>query len=400
MTSLGRFGTLNPPSSVIGRGMAEASQSESNEVPGRTSDDEPEYTEVDEARKAHRRLFTLGLLALILAIVAFFFPRCDFGDDDGALGSGSGLTDEQLLALIEENCVIPGESGPAGEQGEPGATGATGAQGPAGEQGEPGATGATGATGAQGPAGEQGPCGPIGPAGPQGEAGTAGAQGEPGPTGPQGIQGVQGPRGSTGATGPAGPQGIPGPVGFGDFGSFWDQCTQVNPLATGAVPMLFDFVSVADGVFIPGAGGDACVSPNVPADDGGPTGSQGGSRISFSQSGVYNIQFSAQYTNLQGGSETLVEIWIRRNGLNVPWSNTHFYTISNTPRSVALVNWFVEVECDSSCDYYEIMWDPTVPNQPTHATLDTVLLADPLVSPAIPSIILTVNQVGNLVTSP
>ena len=147
MTSLGRFGTLNHPSSVIGRGMAEASQSEPNEVPSSTSDDEPEYTEVDEARKAHRRLFTLGLLALILAIVAFFFPRCDFGDDDGALGSASGLTDEQLLALIEENCAIPDESGPAGEQGEPGATGATGAQGPVGEQGEPGATGATGATG-------------------------------------------------------------------------------------------------------------------------------------------------------------------------------------------------------------------------------------------------------------
>lgn len=400
--------------------MSDTPESETGQESDVPVQDEPEYTEVDEARKAHRRLFGLGLLALVLAIIAFFFPRCDFSDDED-FGVGTGLTDEQLLALIEENCIIPGETGPAGEQGEPGAPGSSGAEGPEGEQGEPGATGRpgspgptgatgpagstgatgpAGATGATGPQGEQGICGPIGPAGPQGEAGPAGAQGEPGPAGPQGIQGVQGPRGLTGATGPAGPQGVPGPVGFGDFGSFWDQCTQVNSLATGAVPMLFDFVGVADGVFIPGAGGDACSSPNVPIDDGGPTGSQGGSRISFTQPGIYNIQFSAQYTNLQGGTETLVEIWIRRNGINIPWSNTHFYTISNSPRSVAMINWFVEVECDTSCDYYEIMWDPTQPNQPTLPTLDTVLLADPLVSPAIPSIILTVNQVGNLVTPP
>jgi hypothetical protein len=164
--------------------------------------------------------------------------------------------------------------------------------------------------------------------------------------------------------------------------------------------MYFDFEGSSNGVFIPGAGGESCSSPNIPREDGGPAGSQGGSRISFTEPGVYNIQFSAQYSNLQGGTATLLEVWIRQNGVDpgVAWSNTHFYTVANSPRSVALINWFVDVECDPTCDYYEIMWDPSEVdnsgNDRGTVLVDTVLLADPFVSPKIPSIILTVNQVG------
>ena len=355
------------------------------EVP---TQDEPEYTEVDEARKAHRRSFTLGLLALILAIVAFFFPRCDFDDDDADFGADTGLTDEQLLELIEENCIIPGETGSEGEQGEPGAAGATGSQGPAG---------------ATGPQGEQGTCGPIGPAGPRGEDGRAGAQGEPGAQGIQGIQGVQGPRGSTGATGPAGPKGDtgdtgpagpPGTGGLGLFGSFYDTCTQPASSANTAYPFRFnntDFPS-STGVTITGTAGTdgrtfGCVSGS---------GSAGRPTITFSGSGVFNIQFSAQYWRTQGGTGADISIWLKKNGQNLDWTNTDFTTESNNEKRVAVINWFVPVECDPTCDSYEIWWSSTQDNM-------ELLAVPPVTSPtrpAIPSLILTVNQVGNLPASP
>jgi len=343
--------------------------------------DQQDYTEVDEARKAHRRLFGLGLLALVLAIIAFFFPRCDFSDDED-FGAGTGLTDEELRELIEENCIIPGEAGPAGEQGEPGAPGPSGAQGPEGEQGA---------------------CGPIGPAGPQGEAGSAGAQGEPGPAGPQGIQGAQGPRGLTGATGatgpagpagptgPQGPQGIPGGVGFGDFGAFWDQCIQQGTLQDVEYPFLFSHSETFnDGVYITEADGDACLNPSTLV------GSPGGSQIRFTTPGIYNIQFSAQYWKTQGGTATDISIWLKKNGVNVPWTNTDFTTVSNSSKQAAVVNWYVPVTCNITCDRYSISWSAN------NEKMELLAVA-PQVSPtrpAIPSIILTVNQVGNLVTPP
>lgn len=407
-SSMGRYS-----SAVAESGYEEMSDFPESDFPpagvdGTVVSPEDEQPEVDEARKAHRRLFTLGLLALILAIIAFFFPRCDF-DDDERFGAGTGLTDEQLLALIEENCVIPGVPGPVGEDGSPGEVGSpggsgvpgpagedgepgtSGGQGPAGEQGEQGESGATGSPGPSGAQGEPGVCGPIGPAGPtgsagaQGEAGPAGSQGDPGPAGPQGLQGVAGPTGPRGATGPVGP---PGTGGLGGFGAFWDQCTQYSPDSGGALAMRFSHSeSFNDSVRIAGANGATClgVSP----------GSGGGSPIEFREPGIYNVQFSAQYTTLGGGGEAFIEVWIRKNGTeDIPWTNTHFYTVANSLRLVALINWFVPVACDGTweCDTYEIMWRPRPKNNVDPEEL--ILVADSLADPEIPSIILTVNQVG------
>lgn len=382
-----------------------------SDVDGSSEEEKPEYTEVDEARKAHRRLFTLGLLALILAIIAFFFPRCDFSEDN--FGAGSGLTDQQLLDLIKENCVIPEEAGPAGDAGEPGSTGAPGAQGPAGEQGDPGTPGAQGSTGARGPAGatgSQGPagatgatgaCGPIGPTGATGATGPAGAQGLPGPVGPQGIQGVpgpvgpEGPQGSRGPKGDQGDPGLPGSGGLGLYGSFYDTCTQPAAVVDTAYPFRFnnsDFPS-STGVTITGTAGTdgrtfSCVS-----------GSAGSPTITFAGPGIFNIQFSAQYWRTQGGNAADISIWLKKKGVNVDWTNTDFTTEANNEKRVAIINWFVPVTCSGSplvCDTYEIWWSAT--------KNDMQLLAVPAASnptrPAIPSLILTVNQVGNLPVTP
>lgn len=61
---------------------------------------------------------------------------------------------------------------------------------------------------------------------------------------------------------------------------------------------------------------------------------------------------------------------------------------------MALFNWFVEVECtDSACGAFEIWWGREAPN----VNVEFVVVPDghtPL-GPVIPSIILTVNQVGS-----
>ena len=159
------------------------------------------------------------------------------------------------------------------------------------------------------------------------------------------------------------------------MGSFWDETTQgdvsVNPgfLANTPYAMTFDHT-------------DSANTHGVSIVDG--------SKISFSNSGIYNIVFSAQMERSQGGAANNITIWLRVNGVDIPWTATDFTMVSNSTRVVAAWNFFVPVTCSvSGCDYYEMMWS----SESEH----TSLLAEPSrlnpVRPAIPSIILTVNQV-------
>lgn len=88
-------------------------------------------------------------------------------------------------------------------------------------QGTPGSDGQIGPQGPQGPQGPAGPQGPEGPEGPQGEPGPAGANGQQGPAGPQGPEGdLSGD--FLGITATADPLAVPinagGPVAFNDTG--------------------------------------------------------------------------------------------------------------------------------------------------------------------------------------
>ena len=141
------------------------------------------------------------------------------------LGCSSGLTESDVVGLIEEHAGPQGEkgdAGPPGPQGERGNTGPPGLQGekgdpgPPGPQGERGDTGPPGLKGNTGPQGVRGNVGPPGPQGERGNAGPPGPQGEvggAGPQGPQGEKGDAGPQGPQGDKGDAGPQGDVGPPG-------------------------------------------------------------------------------------------------------------------------------------------------------------------------------------------
>ena len=112
------------------------------------------------------------------------------------------------------------------------------------------------------------------------------------------------------------------------------------------------------------------------------------SRITFGYSGVYNIQFSAQADRVSGSGTDTIDIWFRKNGVDVTDSNT-IVTVSGgaaAAKIVAAWNYMLDLNAN---DYVELMW----------RTSDTrlELIADPAgtspTRPAIPSIIVTAQQV-------
>lgn len=109
------------------------------------------------------------------------------------------------------------------------------------------------------------------------------------------------------------------------------------------------------------------------------------SRLVVEESGVYNIQFSAQLHNTGGGgSGTTMFIWFRKNGADIPNSATSIDVSSNT-YEVVTVNLFEKMEPD---DYFQVYWSTT------NANIRIEHLAANSVHPAVPSIIVTVNQIA------
>ena len=82
------------------------------------------------------------------------------------------------------------------------------------------------------------------------------------------------------------------------YGSFYD--TTIQPIASTAssYAMTFNTTDISKGVVI-----------------------QDNSKIKILNSGIYNIQFSAQLDRTNSGTDT-VDIWLSKNGNNIPQTNT------------------------------------------------------------------------------
>jgi len=110
---------------------------------------------------------------------------------------------------------------------------------------------------------------------------------------------------------------------------------------------------------------------------------QSDSQIKMTNAGKYNIVFSAQFDKTDSGDDN-VEIWLKKNGSNLSNTNTKIYIVNNNAKVVASWNFFVSAAAN---DYFEIFW--------YSADNDVRVLAEIAgTRPAIPSIIMTVNQVG------
>jgi len=147
------------------------------------------------------------------------------------------------------------------------------------------------------------------------------------------------------------------------YGNFFDTTTQTaSATPNTALPMMLNNTLTADGFTI--------VS---------------GSHITAEHNGTYNIQFSAQLDKTDSGNDD-VDIWFRKDGVNVPDSNTRLTLVGNNTKLVAAWNY---LDYLASGSYIEIMW--------YSADTDLRILAQASSSspdrPAIPSVIVTITQV-------
>lgn len=148
-------------------------------------------------------------------------------------------------------------------------------------------------------------------------------------------------------------------------GSFYDTTTQTNPVANEVNLMKWN------STYDSGDGTQYAVQKDT-------------NKIFITQTGVYNIQFSAQLDNV-GGGNVEVYIWIRVNGQNVPNSASKIIIAGPNDEKVAAWNWVLTL---AAGDYIELAWQSS--------STDAIILAAAASGniPEIPSVIVTVTWVS------
>jgi hypothetical protein len=153
-------------------------------------------------------------------------------------------------------------------------------------------------------------------------------------------------------------------------GAFQDSTDQVAANTTTAYAVTFDTTDFNNGVTLSNS-----------------------SRLNVSQSGIYNVQFSIQFTNTTNSSQD-VDVWFRKNGTNIDKSNSRF---GFAPRkgagdpfhTIAAINYFVSLNAN---DYVEIMWRTT----DVGVSIEQYPAGTSPTRPAVPSAIVTLSFVSNL----
>lgn len=115
------------------------------------------------------------------------------------------------------------------------------------------------------------------------------------------------------------------------------------------------------------------------------------SHLKVKYSGIYNIQFSLQLSSLSNATQD-VDVWFRKNGTNIPSSNSRFglaprKSASDPYNVIASLNYFASLAAD---DYIELVWSTT-------STDVTITAFSGLTSPTrpdIPSVIVTMLYVS------
>ena len=154
------------------------------------------------------------------------------------------------------------------------------------------------------------------------------------------------------------------------YGAFQDSTDQVAANTTTAYAITFDTTDFSNGVTLSNS-----------------------SRLNVSQSGIYNVQFSIQFTNTTNASQD-IDVWFRKNGTNIDKSNSRF---GFAPRkgagdpfhTIAAMNFFVSMNAN---DYVEIMWRTT----DVGVSIEQYAAGTSPTRPAVPSTIVTLSFVSNL----
>jgi len=154
------------------------------------------------------------------------------------------------------------------------------------------------------------------------------------------------------------------------YGAFQDSTDQTAANTTTAYAVSFNTTDFSNGVTI-----------------------ASGSRITVADTGIWNLQFSIQFTNTTNASQD-VDVWFRVNGTNSANSNSRF---GFAPRkgagdpyhTIAAMNYFLSL---NALDYVEIMWRPT----DTGVSIEQYAAGTSPTRPAVPSAIATMSFVSNL----
>lgn len=154
----------------------------------------------------------------------------------------------------------------------------------------------------------------------------------------------------------------PSPLAYGSFYDNTDQSFAANT----ATPMKFNTTDLSFGVTM--------VNDGL----GNPT------RITVANTGIYNLQFSAQTHKVAGGGSETMYIWFAKNGLPIADSNTSFVEANNGRFAVLSWNFFLSLVAGQ---YAQIIVRVTSANF-------RLEYLTPAGVPAIPSTILTVNQIS------
>jgi len=154
------------------------------------------------------------------------------------------------------------------------------------------------------------------------------------------------------------------------YGAFQDSTDQVAANTTTAYAITFDTTDFNNGVTLSNS-----------------------SRLNVSQAGIYNIQFSIQFTNTTNASQD-VDVWFRKNGTNTDKSNSRFgfaprKGVGDPFHTIAAMNFFLSLNAN---DYVEIMWRPT----DVGVTIEQYPAGTSPTRPAVPSAIVTLSFVSNL----
>ena len=155
-------------------------------------------------------------------------------------------------------------------------------------------------------------------------------------------------------------------------GAFQDSTDQVAANTTTAYAVTFNTTDFANGVTM-----------------------ASGSRITVADAGIWNLQFSIQFTNTTNASQD-VDVWFRVNGTNAANSNSRFgfaprKGVGDPYHIIAAMNYFLSL---NATDYVEIMWRPT----DVDVTIEQYAASASPTRPAVPSAIVTMSFVSNLPT--
>ena len=111
-----------------------------------------------------------------------------------------------------------------------------------------------------------------------------------------------------------------------------------------------------------------------------------GNEIVFTQSGMYNVQFSAQFDKTDAGNDDF-DVWFSLNSGNISNSNSQYTLAGNNAKMIAALNFFQPIT--ASGQYMSLMWNSA--NE--HTRLLAIATQTGPDRPATPSVIVTVNKV-------